>query len=86
MRWPRSERVVRPTNLEAPERRFAVSSISAVSSVIQSNVSSAAALQKKATAAVLSTVRDSDGDFDGTKPGQVDARDLGKGLTIDRKA
>jgi prenyltransferase beta subunit len=63
-----------------------VSSIGAVSSVAQPSVSNAAALQKKATAAVLSTVKDSDGDFDGTKPGQVDAKDLGKGLTIDRMA
>jgi len=63
-----------------------VSSISAISSVAQPSVSYAAALQKKATAAVLLTVRDSDGDFDRTKSGQVDARDLGKGLTIDRTA
>ena len=54
--------------------------------MVQPNVAKAVVTPQKAPAAVLSAVKDSDGDFDGTKPGQVDAKDSGKGLTIDRTA
>ena len=63
-----------------------MSSIGAVSNAVQPHVARAAAVSQKAPAAVFSAVRDSDGDFDGTKPGQFDPKDFGKGLTIDRKA
>jgi hypothetical protein len=64
----------------------ALSSISGISSAPRPNVSSAAALRKQGPAPAAAIVKDSDGDHDGTKAGQVDARDFGKGLAIDRMA
>jgi hypothetical protein len=63
-----------------------VSSIGAVSGAVQPTVVKASAVSQKAAAAVLSVKKDSDGDFDGTKPGQIDPKDAGKGLKIDSKA
>ena len=63
-----------------------MSPIGAVASVVQPHVAKVSAVPQKAAAAALSVVKDSDGDFDGTKRGQVDAKDSGKGLTIDRTA
>ena len=57
-----------------------MSSISGISGGVQPTVFSAA----KASATVL--VRDADGDHDGTRAGQVDAKDFGKGVNIDRRA
>jgi hypothetical protein len=45
-----------------------------------------APVSQKAAAAVMSAARDADGDFDGTKPGRFDPKDVGKGLKIDRMA
>lgn len=59
-----------------------MSSISGVGGGAQANILTATASKKPAATAV----RDSDGDYDGTAPGQVDAKDLGKGVNLDRKA
>ncbi len=61
-----------------------MSQISGVSGSPQANMLTATAAKKPA--ATAATVRDSDGDFDGTAPGQVDAKDFGKGVNLDRKA
>lgn len=45
-----------------------------------------AGVQKQAAAAAKPVVKDSDGDFDGTSPGQIDPKDSGKGINIDAKA
>ena len=63
-----------------------MSSISGVPGGAHVAIAKAIVPQKSGPAAALSTVRDSDGDFDGTAPGQVDARDFGKGVKIDAKA
>ena len=61
-----------------------MSSISGVGANPQANVLTATAAKKPAAAAAM--VRDSDGDHDGTAPGKVDAKDLGKGVNVDRQA
>ena len=63
-----------------------MSSIGAISGGAQQALLQAAAPQKSLAAATRSNVRDADGDFDGTKPGQVDPKDAGKGVKIDRRA
>jgi hypothetical protein len=63
-----------------------MSSISGISGGVQPAILTAAAPQKSVAAAMLSVKRDSDGDFDGTTPGQVDAKDFGKGVKVDRNA
>jgi len=62
-----------------------MSSISSVSAGVAQSIINAVA-PRKSSATSVSTVRDSDGDFDGTKLGQVDGRDFGKGSKIDRRA
>ena len=59
-----------------------MSAISGISSGIQPTVFNAAALQKSGAASPFQ-MKDSDGDNDGTRPGQVDPRDFGKGKVID---
>ncbi len=61
-----------------------MSSISSVSCGVAQSIINAVAPQKSAT--TVSTVRDSDGDFDGTKLGAVDSKDFGKGSKVDRRA
>jgi hypothetical protein len=61
-----------------------MSSIGGVNGGGQLNTLSAAAPKKLAVAATM--VRDTDGDYDGTARGQVDAKDLGKGVNLDRRA
>ena len=61
-----------------------MSSISGVSGSVQPNALTAAAPKKQAVAATM--VRDTDGDYDGTARGQVDGKDLGKGVNLDRRA
>ena len=63
-----------------------MSSISAISGGVQSNVYNAAVSKKPGTAAATSLVRDADGDHDGTRAGQTDAKDFGKGVRFDRTA
>jgi hypothetical protein len=63
-----------------------MSSISAISGGVQSNVFNAAVSKKPGTAAATSLVRDADGDHDGTRAGQTDAKDFGKGVNLDRTA
>jgi hypothetical protein len=65
-----------------------MSSISGISGMTQPIAPMAAVLQQqqKSAAATPSNARDVDGDFDGTRAGQVDFMDLGKGLLIDRRA
>ncbi len=61
-----------------------MSSISAVSSHVQPSALLTTAPKKPAVAATM--IRDSDGDYDGTAPGQFDAKDAGKGVNLDRRA
>jgi hypothetical protein len=61
-----------------------MSSISGVGGGVQQNSFTAAASKQPAIAKTM--VRDSDGDHDGTAPGQVDAKDMGVGVNLDRKA
>lgn len=61
-----------------------MSSISGISGSGQLSALTSAAPKKPAVAATM--VRDTDGDYDGTAAGQVDAKDLGKGVNLDRKA
>ena len=63
-----------------------MSAIGAISGGAQQALLSAVAPQKPAAASTVSNVRDSDGDFDGTKPGVTDPKDAGKGTRIDRVA
>ena len=61
-----------------------MSSISGVGAGAPANVFNVAAAKKAVSA--FSAVRDSDGDYDGTAPGKVDAKDMGKGAQLDRTA
>ena len=63
-----------------------MSSISALSGGIQQAMASASAAQTMATKAAATLVKDSDGDHDGTAPGQTDPRDAGKGMSVDTRA
>jgi hypothetical protein len=63
-----------------------MSAIGAITGGAQQALLNAAAPPKSVATSAASRVRDSDGDFDGTKPGQVDPRDAGKGVRIDRQA
>ena len=63
-----------------------MSSISGISGGVQSNVFNAAVSKTPGTAAATSVVRDADGDHDGTRVGQSDAKDFGKGVNLDRTA
>ncbi len=59
-----------------------MSSISGISSVSRTVVPNPATPAQKPAA----VVKDADGDFDGTRPGQFDPRDAGKGLKVDKLA
>ncbi len=61
-----------------------MSSLSGIGSAQQPAVAQMAAATKMMAAA--RNVRDSDGDHDGTVAGQVDAKDFGKGIKLDRQA
>lgn len=63
-----------------------LSSIGGVSHLVPPHVVKAAPVSPKAAAAVMSAVRNADGDFEGTRPRQCDPKDIGKGLKIDRTA
>jgi hypothetical protein len=63
-----------------------MSAIGAIPGGAHAAIAKAAAAQKSGPSAALSTVRDSDGDFDGTAVGQIDARDFGKGVKFDAAA
>ena len=63
-----------------------MSSISGIPGGVHPSIASTTAAKNAGAAAAKANVRDSDGDFDGTTPGQVDARDFGKGVSLDRKA
>ena len=63
-----------------------MSSISAISSLAPQTAPLVSMLQQQGTAKAVSSARDADGDHDGTRPGQVDSMDFGKGLLIDRRA
>jgi len=61
-----------------------MSSISGVGGSPQANILTSAAPKKAAVAATM--VRDSDGDYDATPAGKSDAKDVGKGVNLDRQA
>lgn len=61
-----------------------MSGIGGVSGAMQSSMVQAA--QKQVVSAAKPVMRDADGDYDGTPAGQVDARDFGKGMNLDRRA
>jgi len=61
-----------------------MSSIQGIPNVAQASVQAAAASHKAIAAPAVA--KDSDGDFDGTKVGQSDAKDFGKGNAVDRQA
>jgi len=63
-----------------------MSSIGAVSAGVSTPLQKTSVPQKNIASSVLSTKRDSDGDFDGTAPGQIDPKDFGKGANFNRKA
>ncbi len=63
-----------------------MSSISGISGGVHSAIANTAASKNLGAAAAKPAVRDSDGDFDGTAVGQIDAKDFGKGVSLDRKA
>ncbi len=61
-----------------------MSGISGVSNAMHSSMAHAA--QKHVVSAAKPTMKDADGDYNGTPAGQVDARDFGKGQKLDRRA
>ncbi len=63
-----------------------MSGLSGVSGASQAAMLKSASVQKLGAAAAKVMVKDSDGDYDGTAPGQVDAKDFGKGVIVDKKA
>ena len=63
-----------------------MSAIGGVSGAVPQAMVSSASAQKAPVAAARMMARDSDGDFDGTAPGQVDPADAGKGLNVDKMA
>jgi hypothetical protein len=72
--------------MEPPERWQGLSAICSTSNFARTVAPTAAIAVQKAAAPRVSNVRDADGDFDGTKPGQVDPKDAGKGLSVDFRA
>jgi hypothetical protein len=61
-------------------------SIGGVSNAAHAAVSKAPAPPKASAAAAKAVVRDTDGDYDGTKLGQFDVKDMGKGQIVNRRA
>jgi hypothetical protein len=68
------------------EKEVEVSSISGIGHGASSNVLTHLTAQRAAPSVAVSTTKDSDGDFDGTKVGQSDAKDFGKGSRLDVRA
>jgi hypothetical protein len=63
-----------------------MSAISGIPGAVRPAMLTSAGAQNPGAAAAKVRVRDSDGDHDGTASGQVDARDFGKGVNLDKKA
>jgi hypothetical protein len=63
-----------------------MSGLSGVSGVPQAAMLRSAGAQKSGALAAKAMLKDADGDHDGTAPGQVDAKDFGRGVKIDKQA
>ena len=61
-----------------------MSSLSGIGGAAQPAMVQTAAASKMAAA--VKSMSDSDGDHDGTVAGQIDAKDMGKGIKLDRQA
>jgi hypothetical protein len=61
-------------------------SIGGVSNAAHSAVPRAPAPPKASAASAKAVIRDTDGDYDGTKLGQIDVKDMGKGQLVNRRA
>jgi hypothetical protein len=63
-----------------------MSAIGGIAGGLQPAIFNAAYAQKASAAAVSPVARDTDGDHDGTAPGQMDPKDFGKGVKVDVRA